>query len=87
MLWGGVQGAAQCCVTGAAFEEVMQQGEPALVHTLMNSVAVFARMRSHQKGQAMHLLGRKGLYRTAHGHQQHIPVSMLPLSFTGGMLV
>ena len=73
-----VQGAAQCCVTGPAFEQMLQRGDPALIETVMSSVAVFARMRGHQKGQVMDLLGHRGVYQQTSEQeigQRHIPVS------------
>ena len=65
-------------MTGPAFEQLLQHGNPALIETVMSSVAVFARMRGHQKGQVMDLLGRRGLYQQAlceNSGQRHIPVS------------
>ena len=57
-----LQGTLRCCVTGPAFEQMVQYGDAALVHTVMSSVAVFARMRSQQKGQVMALLGHRGIH-------------------------
>ena len=70
-----MQGEAQCCVTGAAFEYVLQLGDPSLLETIMRNVVVFSRMKAHQKGEVMDLLGSKGLYRVINGRQQHIAVS------------
>ena len=47
-----------------------------MVETVMNSVAVFARMRSQQKGQVMDLLGTRGFFQNVEGQQHHIPVSV-----------
>ena len=69
-----LQGSAQCCVTGPAFEQMLQQADETMVQAVMSSVAVFARMRVPQKGQVMDLLQRRGLYRTLHGQQHHLPV-------------
>ncbi len=55
------QGQAQCCVTGQAFDHMLQCQDPAAVlDTVMQNAAVFARMRSHQKGQVMELLSSRG---------------------------
>ena len=70
-----VQGEAQCCVTVAAFEHMLQLGNQALLETVMRSVVVFSRLKPHQKGQAMDLLGSKGLHVVLHNQQQHLPVS------------
>ena len=73
-----LQGEAQCCVTGAAFEHILQLGDHALLEAVMSNVVVFSRMKSHQKGQVMDLLGTRGLYQTIQGQRQHIPVRLLP---------
>ena len=73
-----MQGSTQCCVTGLAFEQMVQYGSPSLVEAVMNGAAVFARMRSQQKGQVMDLLGQRGLYRGM-GRQQHLPVRQINL--------
>lgn len=70
-----LQGEAQCCVTGAAFEHMLQLGDPSLLESVMRNVVVFSRMKSHQKGQVMDLLGSTGLHLNVGGHQQHLPVS------------
>ena len=47
------------------------------MQTVMSTAAVFARMRSQQKGQVMDLLGHRGLFQ--HGMQQadrHLPVGL-----------
>ncbi len=68
----------QCCITGPAFEYLLQQPNQALVQAVtLNSVA-FTRMRSHQKGQLMDLLGSKGLHHMVDGQRQHIPVMLSP---------
>ena len=74
-----LQGSAQCCVTGRAFEQMLQQADATTVQAVMRSVAVFARMRGPQKGQVMDLLQRRGLYHTLHGQQHHLSVSPPPL--------
>ena len=70
-----LQGEAQCCVTGAAFEHMLQLGDQSLLETVMRNVAVFSRMKPHQKGQVMDLLGARGLHRQIDGRQQQLPVS------------
>ena len=71
-----MQGSAQCCVTGAAFEHMLQQTDASLVQTVMANVAVFARMRTMQKGQVMDLLGSRGIDQNLHGQTRHLPVSI-----------
>ena len=41
----------------------------------MRNVVVFARMKSHQKGQVMDLLGERGLHQIFKGQPRHVPVS------------
>ena len=69
------QGQAQCCVSGPAFEHMLQHEDLSVVETVMRNVVVFARMRSHQKGQVMDLLGARGLHQVFNGQQLIIPVS------------
>ncbi len=69
-----LQGAMQCCITGPAFEYLLQQPNQALVQAVMLNSVAFTRMRSHQKGQLMDLLGRKGLHHMFNGQRQHILV-------------
>lgn len=66
----------QCCMTGPAFEEMLEQAEASVVQAVMSSVVVFARMRGHQKGQVMDLLSRRGLHQTLQGQQRHLTVCM-----------
>jgi len=68
------QGQAQCCVTGQAFEYLLQHAEPAVIESVMQHAVVFARMQSHQKGQVMELLSSRGLDQVVADQQQHIPV-------------
>ncbi len=70
-----LQGMAQCCVTGPAFEHMLQQADASVVETVMTNVAVFSRMRSQQKGQVMDLLGSRGLFQYLEGQERHILVS------------
>lgn len=72
-----MQGSAGCCITGLAFEQLLQSGDQSLVHMIISSVSVFARMRSQQKALVMDLLGQKGVYQHAPNAIQgwrHIPV-------------
>lgn len=55
---------------------MLRQADSAMVETVMNSVAVFARMRSQQKGQVMDLLGTRGFFQNVQGQQHHIPVPL-----------
>ncbi len=74
------QGQAQCCVTGQAFEYLLQHAEPAVTESVMQHAVVFARMQSHQKGQVMELLSSRGLDRVVADQQQHILVLLqIPL--------
>ena len=57
-------------MTGPAFEHLLGQEDVSVVETIMGSVAVFARMRSHQKGQVVDMLGPRGLY-------QNMPLASL----------
>ena len=68
------QGQAQCCVTGQAFEYLLQHAEPAVIESVMQHAVVFAHMQSHQKGQIMELLSSRGLDRVMADQQHHIPV-------------
>ena len=73
------QGQAQCCVTGPAFNQLLQQADPSVLEIVMQNVVVFARMQSHQKGQVMELLGARGLHQIVGNQQQHIQVKLQPL--------
>ena len=73
------EGQAQCAVTGAAFEHLLQQEDLSVLQAVMQNAVVFARMRPHQKAQVLSLLGSAGLHQNFHGQHRHIPVS-LPLS-------
>jgi len=80
------QGQAQCCVTGQAFDHMLQHAEPAaLVQTVMQNAVVFARMRSHQKGQVMELLSSRGLHQIVDDQKRHIPVSCPSMPYVACM--
>lgn len=69
------EGRAQCAVTGAAFELLLQQQDLSILEVVMRSVAVFARMQPHQKGQVMDLVTMRGIHQMASTGSRHIPVS------------
>ena len=75
-----MQGEVQCCVTGPAFERMLQLPDLSIVETVMRNVVVFARMKSHQKGQVMDLLGSRGIHQSLQDQQRHIPVRAPPTS-------
>ncbi len=80
------QGQAQCCVTGQAFDLMLQRAEPApLVQTVMQNAVVFARMRSHQKGQVLELLSSRGLHQIVDDQKRHIPVSCPSMPYVARM--
>ena len=54
---------------------MLQMGNTSLLETVMRNVVIFSRMKAHQKGEVMDLLGSRGLYRVIDGRQQHIAVS------------
>ncbi len=54
---------------------MLQQDDLSVVETVMRNVVVFARMKSHQKGQVMDLLGEQGLHQIFKGQPRHVPVS------------
>ncbi|DBA84346.1 TPA: hypothetical protein ACH3X2_006236 [Trebouxia sp. C0005] len=67
------QGQAQCCITGPAFEHLLQQADVAALDVVMRNAVVFARMQSQQKAQALQLFSVKGLHQMLHGTLRHIP--------------
>ena len=69
------QGQMRCAVTGEAFELLLQLPDESALYAMMQNVVVFARMKPHQKGQVMHLLGLRGLHQRCQGRQRHLPVS------------
>ena len=71
-----MQGAIQCCMTGPAFEQMLRLKDAAVVETVMGSVAVFARMRSDQKGQVMGMLSLRGIYQNVGSQMCHMPVRL-----------
>ena len=69
------EGRAQCAVTGAAFELLLQQQDLSILEVVMRSVSVFARMQPHQKGQVMDLVTMRGIHQMASSGSRYIPVS------------
>lgn len=76
------EGQLQCVVTGSALDYLLQHAPASMMETVMRSAVVFARMRPHQKGQAMALLGSAGLRRAFQGRSCHLAVSLLPCTCT-----
>ena len=70
------EGQAQCAITGAAFEHLLQQEDLAVLHAVLQNAVVFARMRPHQKAQVLSLLGGGGLHQVFQGRHRHIPVRL-----------
>ena len=68
------EGQAQCAITGAAFEHLLQQQDLAMLRAVLQNAVVFARMRPHQKAQVLSLLGTAGLHQAFQGSHRHIPV-------------
>ena len=69
-----MQGEVGCCITGPAFEYLLQQPDQALIQAVMLNCVAFTRMKAHQKGQLMELLGTKGLPQMLDGERRYIPV-------------
>ena len=79
------EGKMQCAVTGESFEQLLQQSDLSLLELVLRNAIVFARMKPHQKGQVMDLLGRRGIYQMFQGQPRHVQVSVTPLTDTGNM--
>lgn len=75
MLPGPLQGDAPCCITGPAFEYLLQQPDQTLIQTVMLNSVAFTRMKANQKGQLMELLGTQGLDQVLNTQRRHIPVA------------
>ena len=69
------EGQAQCAITGAAFEHLLQQEDLGILQAVLQNAVVFARMQPHQKAQVMSLLGAAGLHQVFRGRHRHIPVT------------
>lgn len=61
-----------CAITGPAFDQLLQQAEPAVMASVLQSLAVAARMQSHQKAQLVRMLSCQGL---AWPNKQHFKVT------------
>lgn len=68
------EGQLQCAVTGDALKLMLQLPDTSLLEAVMRNAVVFARMKPHQKGQVMHLLGTVGLHQLFDGRHRHIQV-------------
>lgn len=71
------EGRAQCAVTGAAFDVLLQQHDLSLLETIMCNVVVFARMQPHQKGEVMDLVTKRGIHQMTPTGSRYIPVSYI----------
>ncbi len=71
------EGQMQCAVTGDALEALLQQHDPSLLETVLRNAVVFSRMKPHQKGQVMDLLGVNGINQLINGRLRYIPVRPL----------
>ena len=69
------EGQVQCAVTGDAFEHMLQLGDLSLLESVMRNAVVFARMKPHQKGLVMDLLGTTGIHQPFNGQPRHLQVS------------
>lgn len=68
------EGDAQCAITGAALEHLLQQEDLSVLEAVLQNAVVFARMRPHQKAQVLSLLGSAGLHQVFQGRHRHIRV-------------
>ncbi|KAL3140947.1 hypothetical protein ABBQ32_005472 [Trebouxia sp. C0010 RCD-2024] len=57
-----------CAITGSAFEHLLQLSEPAVMQSVLQSLAVAARMQSHQKAQLVKMLSCQGLLLPSQQH-------------------
>lgn len=68
------EGRVQCAVTGEALEHLLQHHDLSVLESVMQNVVVFSRMKPHQKGQVVDLLGMPGIHQLFQGHARYIPV-------------
>lgn len=68
------EGQSQCAVTGEALEHLLQHHDLSVLEIVMRNVVVFSRMKPHQKGQVMDLLGMAGIHQMYQGQPRYIPV-------------
>ncbi len=66
-------------LSGDAFHLLLQLPDESALSAVLHSVVLFARMKPHQKGQVMDLLGTKGLHLLHAGAPRHIR-GVLPMS-------
>jgi len=71
------EGQMQCAVTGDALEALLQQHDLSLLETVLRNAVVFSRMKPHQKGQVMDMLGINGIHQLINGRLRYIPVRPL----------
>ena len=71
------EGQMQCALTGDSFDYLLQHCDLSLLEVIMRSAVVFARMKPHQKGQVMDLLGSRGLFQFVDGQQRHVQVTCM----------
>ena len=74
------EGQLQCAVTGDAFDHMLQLGEVSLLESVMRNAVVFARMKPHQKGQVMDLLGSTGIHQLCEEEPRHLQVRVPAIS-------
>ena len=74
------EGQLPCAVTGDAFQVLLQLPDLSVLEAVMQSAAVFARMKPGQKGQVMSLLNMRGIYQMHGGKQRHIKVRYLDVA-------
>ncbi|KAL0053519.1 hypothetical protein WJX82_006960 [Trebouxia sp. C0006] len=77
------EGQMQCAVTGDALEALLQQHDPSLLETVLRNAVVFSRMKPHQKGQVMDLLGVNGINQLINGRLRYIPGMGMTTMFCG----
>ena len=79
------EGRLQCAVTGEALEHLLQHHDLSVLESVMQNAVVFSRMKPHQKGQVVDLLGMPGIHQMFQGHARYIPVGSACCSL--GMLL
>ena len=68
------EGGMQCAVTGDALQLLLQLPDESALMAVLHTAVVYARMKPHQKGQIMDLLGMRGLYQLQGTSLRHIQV-------------
>ena len=64
----------QCAVTGDVFEALLQHHDVSPLESILRNAVVFSRMKPHQKGQVMNLLGIGAIHQLINGRLRNIPV-------------